>query len=135
MSLTTDEWIDLILKLSMILVIFVPAFVLKVVMPLRREKKRKKHLRNVVKTRLLGVGNDVAVTTDTLDAIGRGVIGGAVAGPMGAAVGASTARRTVSSTGARQVTFLVYMRSGKKLIKTVSKGTPEYRRYMKKLAD
>lgn len=81
-------------------------------------------------------GRDVIVKTKIVDSYGktsaasaatRGIIGNAVAGPLGAVVGSSTAKQN------RSTTFLIIYKSGRKLTRTVSNSSLEYQKYIKYL--
>ena len=81
-------------------------------------------------------GNGVIVKTKIIDTLGkkstssaamRGVVGGAVAGGVGAVVGASTAKEN------RSTTFLILYKNGKRVTKTVPNSSAEYQKYIKYL--
>lgn len=81
-------------------------------------------------------GSSVIVKTRIIDAYGkkstasaamRGTVGNVVAGPVGAIVGASTAKEN------RSTTFLVIYKNGKKVTRTVPNNSLEYQKYVKYL--
>ena len=79
----------------------------------------------IVKTRII----DAYGKTSTSSAVTRSAVGNAVAGPIGAVVGASTAKQN------RSTTFLIFYKDGKKKTRTVQNNSLEYQKYIKYLAD
>ena len=79
----------------------------------------------IAKTKII----DAYGKTSTASAAGRGAIGGFVAGPVGAVIGASTAKQK------RSTTFLVFYKDGKKSTVTVQNNSLEYQKYIKYLDD
>ena len=77
----------------------------------------------IVKTKIV----DSYGKTSTASAAVRGTVGNAVAGPVGAIVGASTAKVN------RSTTFLIFYKSGRKTTKTVPNNSLEYQKYIKYL--
>ena len=77
----------------------------------------------IVKTRII----DAYGKTSTASAVTRGAVGNAVAGPVGAIVGASTAKSN------RSTTFLIFYKDGKKKTRTVPNNSFEYQKYIKYL--
>ena len=82
-----------------------------------QEKKESKILR----TRIV----DTSGRTSTSSAVGRSAVGGFVAGPVGAVVGASTAKQN------RETTFLITYQNGTKKTKKVPNNSVEYEMYCK----
>lgn len=81
-------------------------------------------------------GSGIIVKTKIVDAYGktsaasaavRGTVGNMVAGPVGAVVGASTAKSN------RSTTFLIFYKNGKKATRTVPNNSLEYQKYIKYL--
>lgn len=79
-------------------------------------------------------GSSVIVKTSIIDTYGkksaasaalRGTVGNAVAGPVGAIVGASTAKDK------RSTTFLIVYKNGKSVTRTVPNNSIEYQKYVK----
>lgn len=77
----------------------------------------------IAKTRII----DAYGKTSTASAAARGTVGNIVAGPVGAIVGASTAKSK------RSTTFLVIYKNGKKITRTVPNNSLEYQKYIKYL--
>lgn len=77
----------------------------------------------IVKTRII----DAYGKASTSSAAMRGTVGGLVAGPVGALVGASTAKNK------RSTTFLILYKDGKKESRTVPNNSLEYQEYIKYL--
>ncbi|MCM1233984.1 MAG: hypothetical protein NC489_28080 [Ruminococcus flavefaciens] len=86
----------------------------------------------------LETGHMVIEKTRIIDAYGkkstssaamRGTVGGAVAGPVGAIVGASTAKDK------RSTTFLIFYKDGKRITRTVANNSAEYQKYIQYLED
>lgn len=77
----------------------------------------------IVKTRIV----DAYGKTSTASAAARGVVGNVVAGPVGAVVGASTAKSH------RSTTFLIFYKNGKKATRAVPNNSLEYQKYIKYL--
>lgn len=77
----------------------------------------------IVKTKIV----DAYGKTSTASAVTRGAVGNVVAGPVGAIVGASTAKSN------RSTTFLIFYKDGKKRTVTVPNHSLEYQRYIKYL--
>lgn len=79
------------------------------------------------------MNGNVATTskTSTSSAIGRAVVGGAIAGDVGAIVGASTAKQKVKEK--HTTTFLVIYKDGHKSLETVEDDSLEYQVYVDKL--
>jgi len=91
----------------------------------------------ILKTVLLDKhGNTVSTTrTSTSSALGRGLVGGAVAGPLGAVAGAATAKqRTVSSSDDEYI-FRVYWGDQTVTVEKCRYGDYWYKRYIEKLAE
>ena len=61
-------------------------------------------------------------------AAGRAVVGSMIAGPVGAVVGAGTAKRTTQEQ--KQTTFKVWYKSGREAVETVVNGTEKWMKYM-----
>lgn len=77
----------------------------------------------IVKTKII----DASGKTSTASAAMRGTVGNVVAGPVGAIVGASTAKSK------RSTTFLIVYKNGKKVTRTVPNNSLEYQKYVKYL--
>lgn len=77
----------------------------------------------IVKTKIV----DAFGKTSVSSAATRGVVGNMVAGPVGAVVGASTAKSN------RSTTFLIFYKNGKKATRTVPNNSLEYQKYIKYL--
>lgn len=77
----------------------------------------------IIKTKII----DAYGKTSTTSAVARGAVGNAVAGPVGAIVGASTAKTN------RSTTFLITYKDGKKKTRIVPNNSFEYQKYIKYL--
>lgn len=64
--------------------------------------------------------------TKTSGGLGRAVVGGAIAGPIGAVVGASTGKRKTEVTG-QKVTFSVRYESGRTGVETVEVNSKRFK--------
>lgn len=84
-------------------------------------KSAKKSESKILRTHIV----DTSGRTSTSSAVGRSAVGGFVAGPVGAVVGASTAKQN------RETTFLIIYRDGSRKTKTVPNNSPEYKMYCK----
>lgn len=85
----------------------------------------------VIKTRFIDSSHTATSKTKTSSAVGRAAVGGLIAGPVGALVGAGTAKqKTVEH---HTTTFMVYYDDGSKKVETVSNGSYQYDRYMQLL--
>ena len=71
----------------------------------KKEKERKEHAtRTVMRTRIIDSSHTATATSkvNTGSAVSRGVVGGMIAGPVGAIVGASTAKQDTESKNITQ---------------------------------
>lgn len=89
------------------------------------DRAKEKGTGIIVKTKIV----DTFGKKSTAGVAARGVVGDVVAGPVGALVGASTAKDK------RSTTFLITYKDGKKLTRTVQNNSAEYRKYIKYLDD
>lgn len=65
--------------------------------------------------------------TSTTSAVGRAIVGDMVAGPIGAIVGASTAKQTPQKFSDGTMTFRITWSDGSQTTETVSKNSAQYR--------
>jgi len=85
----------------------------------------------VVKTQIVDSASNATSKVNTGDAVGRALVGGALFGGLGAAVGAVTAQRDIKEN--RKVTFLVYYKDGYKNLRTVDYDSELYHLFMSRL--
>lgn len=84
-----------------------------------------------VKTKFIDSSHTATSQIKTGSAVGRAAVGGLIAGPVGALVGAGTAKqKTVEH---HTTTFMVYYDDGSRKAETVSNGSYQYKRYMELL--
>lgn len=92
---------------------------------------------NVIRTKFIEQNmNQTVVSSKTKgNSIGRAVVGGAVAGPVGAVIGAGTGKKktTYRTEEHPTTTFLIYYANGSQTIKTVSNHSDMYKFYLSKL--
>ena len=81
-----------------------------------------------VKAEVLYESGTVTEKTDAGNAVKRAIVGSWLAGPVGAAAGAGTAKRTMEEH--KDTTFRVYYRSGRETVETVGNGSPKWLKYM-----
>lgn len=102
----------------------------------KKEKERKEHAtRTVMRTRIIDSSHTATAISkvNTGSAVSRGVVGGMIAGPVGAIVGASTAKQDTEVEEHHTTTFMVYYSNGTRRADTVENGTELYNIYMNKL--
>lgn len=101
------------------------------------ERQRLEKARTIVKTRIIDSYGCTRTTgrTSTSSAIGRGVVGGMIAGPLGAVVGASTAKKKYTTREYRTVVFKVWYADGHEETKNVAQGSADYKKYIEKIED
>lgn len=102
-----------------------------------RERQRRERARTIVKTRIIDFYSNSHTTgrTSATSAVGRGIVGGMIAGPLGAAVGASTAKKKYTTNEQRVVIFKVWYADGHDEIKRVSQGSSDYNKFIEKIED
>ena len=96
-----------------------------------RENERQQLDEKILKTRYMSGDTIVTSKTSTSSAVGRAVVGNAIAGDVGAIVGASTAKQKVKEK--HTTTFLVFYKDGHKNLETVEDGTLQFEVYVDKL--
>jgi uncharacterized membrane protein YeaQ/YmgE (transglycosylase-associated protein family) len=89
----------------------------------------------VVKTKFIDSSHTATSTsrTSTSSAIGRAAVGSMIAGPVGAVVGASTAKQRHTVNEHHTTTFMVYYSDGTHRHETVENNSSKYNLYMSKL--
>lgn len=99
----------------------------------RWEQQRRNHRLSItpIRTKLVDASQTVTSQVSTSSAIGRAIVGDVVAGPIGAVIGAGTARHKYKEH--RHTTFLVYYADGTRKVETVENGTTVYKRYIELL--
>ena len=101
-----------------------------------KEKAQKEQkawlLKNIEKTKLITVNGQGAKSyTTTNGAIGRAIVGSMVAGPVGAVIGASTARtHTTTKDEPSKYMFMVYYKNGSRERDTVTEDNWKFEIYM-----
>lgn len=100
-----------------------------------REEKMKRLAASIAKTKIIDTSHTATATSKakTGSSVGRAVIGGAIAGPAGAMIGAGTAKRKVTVDEHHTTTFMVFYQDGTRNHDTVENGTELYHIYMEKL--
>ena len=96
-----------------------------------REKERRLLDEKILKTRYMSGDTVVTSKLSTSSAVGRAVVGNAIAGDVGAIVGASTAKQKTKEK--HTTTFLVFYKDGHKNLETVEDGTLQFEVYVDKL--
>lgn len=102
----------------------------------KMEKEKNAYAKqSVMKTKIIDTSHTATSTAkvNTSSAIGRGVVGGMLAGPAGAIIGASTAKQDTKVKEHHSTTFMVYYSNGTRKHETVENGTELYNIYMSKL--
>lgn len=89
--------------------------------------------RTVVKTKILDSQSTMTSKGSMVSSAGRAVLGGMVAGTIGAIIGGSTGKRTIQEY--KSTTFKVWYGDGSIKIKTVSNGSYDWKQYMEKLEE
>lgn len=99
------------------------------------ERERKERSTRVVKTRIIDSYSHSHTTgrVSTSSAVGRGIVGGMIAGPLGAAVGAGTAKKKYTTSEQRTVVFKVWYADGHDEIKKVTQGSADYNKFIEKI--
>lgn len=99
---------------------------------LKTKAKTSKKLNNTpVKTKILDHSNGQLVGNG--GGVGRAIVGGAIAGEVGAIIGAST--RKQKFTQKQYTIFRVWYQDGHDEVEKVEHGTAKYKRYLKLLED
>ena len=96
-----------------------------------REDWKRQLGENIVKTKYMSGHHVTTSKASTSSAVGRAVVGGAIAGDVGAIVGASTAKQKTKAK--HTTTFLVFYKDGHKNLETVEDGTLQFEVYVDKL--
>lgn len=96
-----------------------------------RENERRQLDEKILKTRYMSGDTVVTSKLSTSSAVGRAVVGNAIAGDVGAIVGASTAKQKTKEK--HTTTFLVFYKDGHKNLETVEDGTLRFEVYVDKL--
>lgn len=101
---------------------------------LRRKSIADERFR-VVKTKLLDSCHTATSTSrlNTDSALGRGILGGAAFGTVGAILGVASAEQEVTIHERHTTTFMVWYKDGLRTHRTVDNGSDLYNIYMDKL--
>lgn len=95
------------------------------------EEQKRQIADKILKTRYMNGDTVVTSKLSASSAVGRAVVGNAIAGDIGAIVGASTAKQKTKEK--HTTTFLVFYKDGHKNIETVEDGTLQFEVYVDKL--
>lgn len=95
------------------------------------EEQKRQLADKIQKTRYMNGDTVVTSKLSTSSAVGRAVVGNAIAGDVGAIVGASTAKQKTKAK--HTTTFLVFYKDGHKNLETVEDGTLRFEVYVDKL--
>lgn len=95
------------------------------------EEQKRQLADTILKTRYMSGDTVVTSKLSTSSAVGRAVVGNAIAGDVGAIVGASTAKQKTKEK--HTTTFLVFYKDGNKNLETVEDGTLQFEVYVDKL--
>ena len=122
---------------SLIVVVAFFAIVWFICKPDKKERNSLAGQKLVKSCVILGTGMDLKSTTKTSNssAIGRGIVGGALFGGVGAVIGASGAKKTTTTkeVDSGQRRFLVEYTDGTRNEEMVSVGTSRYNYLMSKV--
>lgn len=124
---------DILIPLFICAVVFIPVMIWSANNDKKKEAEKLETARQtVVKTKFIDSSHTVTqtATPKTGSAIGRAVVGDTVAGPVGAIVGASTAKQKVTTEEKHETTFMVWYSDGTRKHETVANGTELYNFYM-----
>ena len=97
--------------------------------------KPQKEPKTVVKTMLLDKHDNShsSTRTSTSSALGRGIVGAAIAGPIGALAGAATARSETVTNSDTEYTFKVWWSDDTTTIERCKYDDANYRRFIEKI--
>lgn len=115
------------------LIVIVPILIINTY--LQEKKQIEKERPRIVKTAIVD-SSHIATSSSkakTGSAVGRAVVGGMVAGPIGAIIGAGTAKQKTTVTEHHTTTFMIWYTDGTRQHKTVENGGMWYNLYMEKL--
>ena len=107
-----------------------------VVVVSKSSNKKMEYLeQNVLKTKIIDTSHTATSTSraKTGSSIGRAVVGGMIAGPVGSIVGAGTAKRKTEVQERHTTTFMVFYKDGSRRHETVENGSKLYNFYMNKV--
>lgn len=94
------------------------------------QKRQEKHelATTIVRTTIIDdSASSYKTKKSTTSAVGRAVVGGAIAGPVGSIVGASTAKGSVQEIKGKKVRFLIEYANGKKKTEDVKIDSRRYK--------
>lgn len=94
------------------------------------QKRQEKHelATTIVRTAIIDdSASSYKTKKSTTSAVGRAVVGGAIAGPVGSIVGASTAKGSVQEIKGKKVRFLIEYANGKKKTEDVKIDSRRYK--------
>lgn len=120
-----DKMTYLQIGLMVILVICVIVLVIAVRMIAKNPPKKPPE---PIKTKFIDSSHTVTSQVSTSSAVGRAVIGGMIAGSVGAVIGAGTAKQNTYEKNT--TTFMVYYDDGSRKVETVSNNSYIYKKYM-----
>jgi len=98
-----------------------------------RENKIKRE--TVIKTKFIDSSHTATSSSRTKvgSAAGRAIVGGMIAGPVGAIIGGGTGKKKTTITEHHTTTFMVYYKDGTHKAETVENNTTRYQIYMDRL--
>lgn len=121
---------DIIVLITFIIMVSLIILVTLLAFKLDKKEKNRPH---IVKTVLLDKhGGNSTVTTSTGSAVGRGLVGAAIAGPVGAVVGAGTAKQKVTQS-ADEYVFRVFWDNDTVTIEKCTYNSDMYNKCIDKL--
>lgn len=125
--------------MDMLIILAMSAVFISFIIILSRILVRKQNAENdkkvVLKTKLITTHDTVTgtTTTSTGSVIGRGIVGAAVAGPLGAAVGAATAKQNTVNQTDTEYTFKVWWGDGTETVEKCKYEDYWYKRFIEKI--
>ena len=116
-------------------IVFVTAIITTIVNNADTAKENRLKRKTVWKTRFIDSSHTATSSSRirTGSAVARGLVGGALLGPVGAVAGAATGRQRTTVNEHHTTTFMVYYIDGSHRVETVENTTERYRIYMSKL--
>lgn len=134
-STNFSEIITVIVAVIVIVILFVVGFAILFAVEKHKKAAYAALSASVVKTKFIDSSHTATSTsrTSTSSAIGRAAVGSMIAGPVGAVVGASTAKQRHTVNEHHTTTFMVYYSDGTHRHETVENNSSKYNLYMSKL--
>lgn len=116
-------------------IVMVIGVILLICMIINDIHKKKHPPKTVVKTKLIDKHDNShsSTRTSTSSALGRGIVGAAIAGPIGALAGAATARSETVTNSDTEYTFKVWWSDDTTSIERCKYDDANYRRFIEKI--